>query len=105
MMMRVSIARGQRQAISAPESAISMQGDKAFVFVVARQGDRTVAEQRPVVTGARSDGFVELREGVRAGETLIADGLNKITAGQAVTVGGAGRPNGAGPAKARAPSA
>jgi membrane fusion protein (multidrug efflux system) len=34
MMMRVSIARGQRQALAAPESAVAVQGDSAFVFVI-----------------------------------------------------------------------
>jgi membrane fusion protein (multidrug efflux system) len=65
-----------------------------------------------VVTGVRNQGFVELREGVRAGEPLIADGLNKITAGQAVQVGGkrppggqAGRAAGAGPSSNGRPSA
>lgn len=86
MMVRVSIARGERQGVSAPESALSMEGDRAFVYVLAQDGDRTVAEQRPVVAGARRDGFVELVEGVRTGERLVADGLNKITAGQAVRV-------------------
>ncbi len=84
MMMRVAIARGQRQGVSAPESALSVQGDRAFVYVLTEEGGRTVAEQRPVVAGARNEGFVEIREGVRAGERLIADGLNKITPGQPV---------------------
>lgn len=103
MMIRVSIARGQRQNVSAPESALSLQGDRAFVYVLSQEGDRTVAEQRPVVTGARHEGFVEIRDGVRAGERLIADGLNKITAGQPVRV--VGRATAARPATEARPEA
>lgn len=91
MMLRVAIARGERQAPSAPESAISVQGDSAFVYVLARQGQRMVAEQRPVLAGVRQDGFVEIREGLAPGERIVADGLNKIQPGQAVRPAGAQR--------------
>ena len=92
MLMRVGVSRGVRQSLSAPESAVSVQGDSAFVYVLRQMGERTVAEQRVVVTGARQQGFVEIREGVTAGERLVADGLNKIQPNQPVRVAGAGRP-------------
>lgn len=86
MMLRVAIAQGQRQVVAAPESAVSVQGDSAFVFVVSRQGDQARTEQRPVLTGIRQDGFVEIRDGLRPGEQIIADGLNKIQPGQPVRI-------------------
>jgi membrane fusion protein (multidrug efflux system) len=97
MMMRVSIARGARQRLAVPESAVSVQGDSAFVYVLHAQGQRTATEQRPVVTGLRQDGFVEISEGLAAGDRLVADGLNKIQAGQAVRLVGQGGPAPAGP--------
>jgi membrane fusion protein (multidrug efflux system) len=68
-----------------------------------------VAQQRPVATGARQQGFVEITDGVQAGDRIIADGLNKIQSGQTVrAVGQVGdgphsglpgqHPGGAGPA-------
>lgn len=86
MMMRVAIAQGSRQGLAAPESAVSVQGDSAFVYVVTPQGQRMTADQRPVVTGARQDGFVELKDGVAAGDRIVADGLNKMQPGQPVRV-------------------
>ena len=86
MMLRVAIAQGQRQVVAAPESAVSVQGDSAFVFVVSGQGDQARTEQRPVLTGVRQDGFVEIRDGLRAGEQIVADGLNKIQPGQPVRI-------------------
>ncbi|MDZ4370447.1 MAG: efflux RND transporter periplasmic adaptor subunit [Phenylobacterium sp.] len=86
MLMRVGVSRGQRSTPSAPESAVSVQGDSAFVFVLQQRGERTMAEQRPIVTGLRQQGFVEIVDGVRAGERLVADGLNKIQPGQPVRV-------------------
>ena len=65
------------------------------------QGDKTVAEQRPVVTGVRQGGFVELKDGVAAGDRIVGDGLNKIQPNQAVKPVGAGRPQGVGGAARR----
>ena len=99
MMVRIGVSRGQRQALSAPESGVSVEGDNAFVFVIQKNGARTFTEQRPVVTGVRREGFVEITDGVRPGEQIVADGLNKIQGGQTIRIGG--RPAG-GPGDARA---
>ncbi len=88
MLVRVGVSRGERQSLSAPESAVSVQGDAAFVYVIRQMGERTMAEQRPIVTGLRQQGFVEILDGVRAGERIVADGLNKIQPGQPVRVAG-----------------
>ncbi|MDP3853799.1 efflux RND transporter periplasmic adaptor subunit [Phenylobacterium sp.] len=104
MMMRVAISRGQRQALAAPEAAVAVQGDSAFVYVLAKRGEATMAEQRPVITGVRQDGFVEIREGVAAGDRIVADGLNKIQPGQPVRIASqGGRPSGASQPGARGP--
>jgi membrane fusion protein (multidrug efflux system) len=88
MLMRVSISRGQRQALAVPESAVSVQGDSAFVFVIRASGSRAVAEQRPIVTGLRQDNAVEVLDGVQAGDRVVADGLNKVQPGQPIRVTG-----------------
>jgi membrane fusion protein (multidrug efflux system) len=84
MLVRIGVAHGQRQSLAAPESAVSVQGDAAFVFVIAPHDGGFAAEQRPVLTGARQQGFVEIKEGARIGERLVADGLNKIQPNQPV---------------------
>lgn len=89
MLMRVGISRGQRVSPSAPESAVAVQGDAAYVYVIRQMGPRTMVEQRPILTGARQMGFVEIREGVKIGEKVVADGLNKIQPGQPVRIAGA----------------
>ncbi len=96
MLMRVGISRGQRTSLSAPESAVAVQGDAAYVYVLRQMGERTMVEQRPILTGSRQMGFVEIREGVKAGEKIVADGLNKIQPGQPVRIAGA-RGAGGGP--------
>lgn len=97
MLIRVSISRGQRQAMAAPEAAVAVQGDSAFVYVIHSADGRATVEQRPVVTGLRQDNFVEILEGVQPGDRIVADGLNKVQPGQPVRViaSGAGAPGGA----------
>jgi hypothetical protein len=105
MLIRVAISRGQRQALAAPESAVSVQGDSAFVYVIRQMGQRSMVEQRPVATGLRQDNFVEILDGVQPGERIVADGLNKVQPGQPVRVvsGGAAGGPGGGPGGAMAP--
>jgi membrane fusion protein, multidrug efflux system len=91
MLVRVGVSRGQRQNLSAPESAVAVQGDAAFVYVIRQMGERTMAEQRPIATGVRQQGYVEILDGVRPGERIVADGLNKIQPGQPIRVVGPGR--------------
>ena len=56
--------------------------------MIRQDGERAVAEQRPIVTGTRQQGMVEIRDGVQPGERIVADGLNKIQPGQPIRVGG-----------------
>lgn len=86
MLIRVGVSRGQRVNPSVPESAVSVQGDAAFVYVLHTQGERTMAEQRPIVAGLRQQGYVEIVDGVKPGDRLVADGLNKIQPGQPVRI-------------------
>ena len=100
MLIRVGISRGQRRSASAPESAVSVQGDTAFVYVIRQSGERVVAEQRPIVTGKRQSGFVEILDGARPGERIVADGLNKVQPGQPVRIAGASPQSGETPTEA-----
>ena len=90
MMMRVALAQGTREGLAVPESAVSVQGDYAFVYGLKAQGSKTTAERRPVVTGLRQAGVVEIKDGLALGDKVISDGLNKVQPGQPVRVAGAG---------------
>lgn len=91
MMVRVNIQHGERQAVAVPQSAVQFEGDQAFVFVIGKREDRQVAQKRAVRTGLDEGGFVEILEGLNAGEKVVADGLNRVQDGQGVKVAGAAR--------------
>lgn len=93
MLMKVSIDHGQRQGISVPETAIAYEGDQAYVFLLVTQGGKTKAQKRIVTLGASQDGWVEIQQGLRPGDKVVGDGLNRIQDGQAVKpAGGTGAP-------------
>ena len=90
MLMRVSIAHGARESLAVPEAAVQFEGDQAYVFVITPRGDGFSARKQAVRTGATEGGLVEITEGLRAGEKVVADGLNRIQDGQPVRAGKTG---------------
>jgi len=95
MLMRVTISHGGRDALAVPEAAVQFEGDQAFVFVIAARGEGQAARKQAIDTGVSQDGFVEVRGGLKVGDRVVADGLNRIQDGQPLRVGG-GRPAAAG---------
>lgn len=92
MLMRVRIQEGGRQSVAVPESALLFQGEEAAVFKIVTQEGKTLTQRVTVLTGARENGFVEIREGLTAGERVVASGLNRVQPNQPVRVaGGASR--------------
>ena len=87
MLMHVLIENGQRQAVALPEAAVQSQADQSFVYVIARQGNRTIARQTPVTVGVNENGFVEIRQGLPAGAQVVADGLDRVEPDAPVRVG------------------
>ena len=102
MMMRVSIDQGVRVAPAAPEAAVQFEGDTAFAFKIV-QGPRGATAQRTTVRrGANEGGWVEILEGLRPGDRVVASGLNRIQPNQPVKLAGprGKRPAGKAPAGA-----
>ena len=105
MLMRIGIQEGVRQALVVPEAAVQFDDTAAYIFVVtdrpagqgaagAGQGavapgaaagqarPAKVATKRSIVAGARDRGLIEIKAGVREGDVIVADGINRL---QAVT--------------------
>ena len=88
MSARASIrVRTGRDAVVVPRDALLLYPDgRRTVWVVDRgQGETMVHEQR-VQTGLEFDGFVEIREGLETGVTVVTRGNEALQNGQAVEV-------------------
>lgn len=82
MFASVELVLGTRaNTVIIPEEALVFEGDAQYVFAVSRGG---IARRRPVVTGERMKGEVEIRNGVKAGERIVVGGVQKINDGQRV---------------------
>jgi membrane fusion protein (multidrug efflux system) len=71
-----------------PETAVSYFAGITKVFVVA---DGT-ARERTVKLGARREGWIEVQEGVKPGETVASSGLGQLQDGAPVTIAHAAQP-------------
>ena len=60
--------RGKGPALSVPDSAVLDTGTRQLVLIERGEGR---FEPRPVKLGARGDGYIEILEGVKAGEMVV----------------------------------
>ncbi len=60
--------RGKAKALTVPDSAVLDTGTRQLVLVQRAEGR---FEPRPVKLGARGDGYIEVLEGVKAGELVV----------------------------------
>ncbi|MGB3456081.1 MAG: efflux RND transporter periplasmic adaptor subunit [Litorimonas sp.] len=86
LLMTVEVRSAPRRSVTVDEGALVPSGREAAVYVVGpAEGDGTaVVERRPVVTGARRVGEVEIVSGLRAGERVVTHGTLKVRSGASV---------------------
>ena len=83
MMLNVTIEMQDRNAIQVQESAILNVGEKHYVYVVDSQNK---AKQREIEIGERRDHLVEVTKGLTSSDTVIIDGVVKISDGDVVKI-------------------
>ena len=66
--VEIDAAAGEAQRLAVPVSAVIDSGNRQVVIVERGEG---LFEPRPVKLGLRGDGFVEIREGLKAGEKVV----------------------------------
>jgi RND family efflux transporter MFP subunit len=87
MFARVRLMTGApSRAILVPERAVGTNQGQDYVFVV---NDRRLVESRPVKLGGHRQGLVVVKEGLKEGEWVVADGVAAVKAGMTARRGGA----------------
>ena len=69
------------QAVLVPETAITISSDKASLYTI-ESGD--TAQLKPVTTGLRMGGKVEITDGLNGGELVVVEGTQKLRPGAKV---------------------
>jgi membrane fusion protein (multidrug efflux system) len=85
----------KEKAIVVPESAVLSSGDRTIVYIVDNQDN---AQVRPVRLGIRQAGMVEVLNGLKAGERVVAEGIQKVRPGGKVKAADTPAPTTAPPA-------
>jgi Cu(I)/Ag(I) efflux system membrane fusion protein len=66
--VEIDAAAGEPKRLTVPVSAVIDSGNRQVAIVERGEG---LFEPRPVKLGLRSDGFIEIREGLKAGEKVV----------------------------------
>ena len=72
-LMTVKIIYDKVEQIGVPESAITVQGDTAFVYTVENE----IAKKKYIKLGKRNYGKVSILSGVNEGDFVISEGVSK----------------------------
>jgi len=82
MFARAEITGAPREVVMVPASAVVFREGAPQAFVL-QEGESRVAMRR-LVAGARQDGMVEIREGLRGGERVVTAGAGFLADGDLV---------------------
>jgi membrane fusion protein, multidrug efflux system len=83
LVARLRVETGPpRQALTVDENAVFERFRQSFVFVV-QQGK---AARREVMPGELRDGRIEILSGLQSGEQVVIAGIDRVSAGAAVSV-------------------
>jgi len=96
MLLRVRLQQASRNALQVPELSLQQVGQQAFVF---RVGAEDKVDQVPVRIGSRRPGWVEILNGVKAGDRIVVEGIVKLKPGAKVTEAASAPAKPASPAK------
>lgn len=83
LLMTVNVIKNKRKSLSVPEGALLQQGENHNVYLIDKEGK---AQLTPVTIGTRETGYVEIINGLKDGDTIVAEGLLKIRPGMAVKI-------------------
>ena len=73
-LMTVKIIYDEINQIGVPESAVTIQGNTAFVYTVS---DET-AEKKDIKIGKRNFGKISVLSGINEGDVVITEGVSKV---------------------------
>lgn len=88
MLLTVSITARERQSLALPELAVIGDGDDRYAFLLEGRKVKRVK----VETGIRQNGLVEITGGLKAGQSVVTEGVVKLSDGMTVRLAGDKQP-------------
>lgn len=75
---RIVIAT-RENALTVPEQSVVLRPAGKVVYALTEQNGNLVAQQRPVETGVRQEGYYEILKGLQPGDRVAVDGAGFLT--------------------------
>lgn len=79
LLMNVKIKTNPRQGIIIPEEALISQGKKNYVYTIINSEQKLKAKKQEVVIGSRTEGNVQVTEGLSAGDKIVVHGAIRLS--------------------------
>ena len=80
-LLEIEILYNEKNALSIPETALIMEGNKKFIYKII---ENNTIKKTEIKTGVRDQGNLEVIDGLTQGDKVIAEGLNKVRSGMKV---------------------
>ena len=80
-LLEIEILYNEKSALSIPETALIMEGNKKFIYKII---ENNTIKKTEIKTGVRDQGNLEVIDGLTQGDKVIAEGLNKVRPGMKV---------------------
>ena len=80
-LLEVEIFYNEKSTLSIPDTSIMYEGSKKFVYQIV---ENNMIKKAEVELGVRSQGNIEVLNGLKEGDKVIAEGLTKVRPGMKV---------------------
>ncbi len=83
MLLQINVEKRVVDALVIPEEALIPEGESQFVYII---DDESKARKTKVIVGQRKPGWVQVLDGLKAGQNVITEGTLKVRDGGEVNI-------------------
>jgi len=74
-LLEVVIKYNERNSLSIPDTSVILEGNKVYIYKV---DNKNITIKTEILIGNRSEGYLEIKSGLKEGDTIVAEGLKKV---------------------------
>ena len=74
-LLEFSIKYDSRISLGIPDTSVLVEGDKVYIYKV---NNEDIVKKSEIKIGDRLEGYIEVFEGIKEGEKIVAEGLKKV---------------------------
>ena len=83
MMVKLKLLFEKRESLLIRENSVFNQDDISFVYLVNKNKK---IEKKQIKVGLKFDGMIEVKDGIKANDLIVYEGINKIKNGVEVKI-------------------